>query len=371
MPGARGPWCVKHLTRGDLGLQPPRASGAPPRGRSRRISGTRRSIALLAPLPSAPSFRSVEKRAARRRHARIRIARPRADRCAAFRGAVARGELLTFRRLTLCLALLIALIALRDATAHDVGRRRRARIRLAAAGAHIHAALGAALCGTLFLALGPVVVGSAALNVRGRRAGRAGVRKAGAGAQIRAALGRTLIGRRLLALGAVVVREAALHVALVFAVVGHLGFHHVLALVVAHLDQLAARVDPEGLRVPTRRPAEASHPRAGRAGGETPDPHTRDADPVRRAGLQVAPANTERSPVPLGVDRRHGHALGVRVDPGRVQRLLDRSGARSSRHERDYREGETPRKYQLAHLHLLSSSDESDWYAGAATVHPG
>jgi len=135
VPGARGPWCVKHLTRGDLGLQRrQRASGAPPRGRSRRrrgtkttsatpdrlprsarqrpqdrpwpghlspicrairkrppvgpatlaadtpIGGTRRSTALLVPLPSAPSFRSVEKRAARRRHARIRIARPRADR---------------------------------------------------------------------------------------------------------------------------------------------------------------------------------------------------------------------------------------------------------------------------------------------------
>src|SRR5437870_10272080 len=224
---------------------------------------------------------------------------------------------------------------LRDTTGDDSRRRGRARIRIAAAGAHVDATRGAALRRTLLLTFRAVVVRQTAANVGRGWGRRAGVGEARARTHVRAALRRTLIGARLLALGPVIiVREAALHAALIVAVVRHLVLQHVLALVVAHLHLLPARIDAEELIAPVLGATEASGTGPGCTRGEGPDPYARHADTVGSAGLQIAPAHAELPSVALGVDRGHGDALRIRVDPGRPQGLLDGSaaGARRERH---------------------------------------
>src|SRR5439155_22214174 len=122
--------------------------------------GARSRRLLLAPL----RFRSVEEGSARRRYTWIRHARRRARYRPALISAVRRRELLAFGRLRLWLAFMLALIALlsliamRDTAAHHVRRRTRTRIRLARAGPHIHAPVGAALCRALLLTFRTIIV---------------------------------------------------------------------------------------------------------------------------------------------------------------------------------------------------------------------
>src|SRR5437867_2134257 len=167
-------------------------------------------------------------------------------------------------------------------------RRRYARIRVAAPGAHIDAPRGAALCRTLLLAFRAIIiiVRQAAADVARGWGRRAGIGEARARAHVRAAFVRTLIGGRLLALGPVIVGEAALHVALILGVAGHPVLQHVLALIVADLHQLPARIDAEELIAPVLGATEAGSAGPRCARDEAPDPYTRHADAVGRAGLQ-------------------------------------------------------------------------------------
>src|SRR6266481_4488560 len=234
----------------------------------------------------APGCVSVEEGSARRRYTRIRLAGRRTRYRPALIGAVCRREALALRGLRRRPVLLVALIALRNATGDD-----------------------------------------------SRRRGRAGIGEARARAHVRAALRRTLIGGRLLALGPLIAREAALHVALILGVAGHLVLEHVLPLIVADLHQLPARINAEGLIAPVLGATEPGATGPGRARGEAPNPHTCDADAVGRVGLEIARTHAELPSVPFGVDRGHGDALGIRVDPGRTQGLLDGSAAGDVRRE--------------------------------------
>src|SRR6266481_3659609 len=126
----------------------------------------------------APGCVSVEEGSARRRYTRIRLAGRRTRYRPALIGAVRRRQALALRGLRRCLALLVALIVLRNATGDDSRRRGRAGIRVAGTGAHIDTTRSAAICRTLLLTLRAVIVRHAAANVGRGRGGRAGIGEA-------------------------------------------------------------------------------------------------------------------------------------------------------------------------------------------------
>src|SRR5262245_33277056 len=159
-----------------------RARGGSRKGKRRRAGARRR---FTGGNPAGPD--ELERRAGRRRarrgghRARIRIARPRAHGGAVLLGAFGRAELLALGLVVLVLVLSIRTVSavLRDAAAHDVGRRRgRAGIGLTAARHDDDPILRGAVRRIRLVALGTVLVGQAAHHVLGGLAPPAGIGEA-------------------------------------------------------------------------------------------------------------------------------------------------------------------------------------------------
>src|SRR5262245_37396119 len=277
-----------------------------------------------AALPERVSL--LEERAARRRAGtRVGLARSGAHRYPAFVRAVGCRQLLALTSVPLLVLVALCVVVLRHAAPDDARHRRSARIRFTGHGPEVHAVLvgtvGRALLVTIFLP----GVGHAADDVSRWRRRRTRVREAGPGTHVRPVRGGAIGRRGLLALRAIVVRDATLDVALVLHVVGHVALHHVLALVVAHFDEMPLRIDAEELRVTLLRAAEAGGPASraiGRQGADAPAPA---ADVEALAGRGVAGGHLDFAMPPAARRPAEGKArlpLRTRHNTRRLERLL-------------------------------------------------
>src|SRR5262249_35315162 len=136
----------------------------------------------------------------------------------------------------------------------------------------------------------------------------------------------------------------ALYVALVV-VFGHVALEHVLALVVAHFDEMPLRIDAEELRVTFLRVAEAGGPAPRAVGRQRADAHARDADAEALPGRKVADDHLEFAMPTAARIPAEGKArlpLRTRRDNGRVEWLLHggrvRGGHCQQSHDRYHEE---------------------------------
>src|SRR5439155_4542682 len=225
-------------------------------------------------------------------------------------------QLLAFRRTTVVTAGsaaarsaagpgVVTTLVLGDTAADDARYARRARVR--SAGVDLGAVAVAALRLGRPLALGSVVVGDAAadLLVLGRRR-PARVRYAGCRTGGAPALTPALVGGAVFALAAAVVRQAARHLARVDAVVRDVVVEHVLAVLVGHLQVLAARVGAERLVARAGAAAEAGTPVASRVGGERPDAHATQGDGEGRPGVELRAMHHQPAASSVVVDHHDG-----------------------------------------------------------------
>src|SRR5882762_6282757 len=231
-------------------------------------------------------------------------------------------------------------VAAGDAAAYLITRRRRGAagvvlaVARAVSGADVDASRQAAGVRREVLALRAilVVIRDAAADVVGRGV-RTGVRHARPGAQVHAVVGVALLGRLGLAFRLFMVRDTAPDLTRL-GVVRHLGLEHVVAVLVADLENLAARVDAEELIATPRTRAEAGLAVAAAARRERADADRVHDDLEGSPVLQALGGDLELAARAPNQEVRPTARVGI-LARGRESRPHVRGGCRRSRCDRN------------------------------------